>query len=152
MYCYQFLSYIIYIYIYIYELLSSEKTQFQKKKKKIPYQQFYITISQFNCQASCTRVHGVIPVECYSLEKMNFKQNCNKQLIEEKESYSETCLNGILNKPKSCINRTLNEVPIQDIFVSLTCIDQTPVYSEHKSWSQESPPQTGLIVFYQYLC
>jgi hypothetical protein len=46
------------------------------------------------------RVHGVIPVECYRLEKMNFKQYCNKQLIEEKESYSETCLNGTLNKPE----------------------------------------------------
>jgi len=25
---------------------------------------------------------------------------------------------------------------MQEIFVNLTCINQTPVYSEHKSWSQ----------------
>ena len=81
MYCYQFLSYVIYIYTYM-NYSPVKKPNFRKRlaimKKKIPYQQFYITISQFNCQASCTRVHGVIPVECYSLEKMNFKQNCNK--------------------------------------------------------------------------
>ena len=67
--------------------------------------------------------------------------------------YSETCLNrilnelesginwnpewtGILNKLESCLNQTLNKVPMLEIFVNLTCINQTPVYSEDKSWSQ----------------
>jgi hypothetical protein len=40
------------------------------------------------------------------------------------------------NKLESCINWTLNKVQIYEIFVNLTCINQTPVYSEHKSWSQ----------------
>ena len=50
--------------------------------------------------------------------------------------YSETCLKRTLDKPKSCINRTCNKVLMQEIFVNLTCINQIPVYSEHKSWSQ----------------
>ena len=32
------------------------------------------------------------------------------------------------------------------IFVNLTCINQTPVYSEHNSWSQGGSVQTGFIV------
>ena len=38
-------------------------------------------------------------------------------------SYSETCLNRTLNKPKSCIHRILNKVLMQEIFVNLTCIN-----------------------------
>ena len=34
------------------------------------------------------------------------------------------------------INWTLNEVPMYDIFVKLTFINWTPVYSQNKSWSQ----------------
>jgi len=52
------------------------------------------------------------------------------------ETYSEICLNWTLNLPKSCINQTLNKVLMQEIFVNLTCINRTPVYSKHKSWSQ----------------
>ena len=61
--------------------------------------------------------------------------------------YSETCLNRTVNKPKSCINRTLNKVLMQEIFVNLTCINRTPVLSEHKSWSHGGSVQTGLTVF-----
>ena len=32
--------------------------------------------------------------------------------------------------------RTINEVLILEFFVNLTSKNQTPVYSEHKSWSQ----------------
>jgi hypothetical protein len=35
--------------------------------------------------------------------------------------YNETCLNRTLNKPKSCMNRILNEVLMQEIFVNLIC-------------------------------
>jgi hypothetical protein len=35
----------------------------------------------------------------------------------------------------SCINWTLNRLPMLEIFVYLTCINQAPVYSEHKRWS-----------------
>ena len=55
---------------------------------------------------------------------------------ERKGYYGETCLRLTLNKPKSCINRILNKVRLQEIFGNLTCITQTPVYSERKSWSQ----------------
>ena len=51
--------------------------------------------------------------------------------------YSDTCLNRTSTKPKSCINRNLNKVIIQEIFVNLTCTNRTPVYSKHTSWSQE---------------
>ena len=60
--------------------------------------------------------------------------------------YSKPCLNWTLNKPKSCINRTLNKVLMQEIFVNLICIYRTPVYSEHKSWSQKGSVQTGSTV------
>ena len=58
----------------------------------------------------------------------------------------KSCLNWTLDKMKSCIyinwtldkmksctyiNWTLNNVVL--IFVNLTCINQTPVYSEHKA-------------------
>jgi len=55
-----------------------------------------------------------------------------------KTSYSDTCLNWILNKTESCINQTINKVQMYEISVTLTCIYRTPVYSEHKlkSWCQ----------------
>ena len=34
-----------------------------------------------------------------------------------------------LNKTESCINWTLNKVPLQEIFVQFPCINWTPVYS-----------------------
>jgi hypothetical protein len=40
-----------------------------------------------------------------------------------------------------------NQVQIQKIFVNLTCINRTPVYSEHKSWSKGSLVYTGIILF-----
>ena len=58
-----------------------------------------------------------------------------QKIIHETCIYSEMCLSLTLNKPKFCINRTLNKVLMQKIFVNLTCINQTPVYFEHKSWS-----------------
>ena len=50
--------------------------------------------------------------------------------------YSETCLNRTMNRLKSCINRTLGKVLKQEIFDNFTCTNRTPVYSEHKNWSQ----------------
>jgi hypothetical protein len=47
----------------------------------------------------------------------------------------ETCLNEILNKTKSYINQTLNEFPMQETFVNLTCINQTPFYPKYKNWT-----------------
>jgi hypothetical protein len=38
-----------------------------------------------------------------------------------------------VNRPEFCINETL-KVLMCEIFVRLTCINWTPVYSEHKSW------------------
>jgi hypothetical protein len=49
--------------------------------------------------------------------------------------YSEICLNWILNKLKLYINQGLNKVTSQKI-LNVTCLNRTPVYSEHKSWSQ----------------
>jgi hypothetical protein len=40
------------------------------------------------------------------------------------------------NEKESCINRTLNKVSVPEIFVNLTYIIETPVYSEHKRWSE----------------
>ena len=38
-----------------------------------------------------------------------------------------------LNKPESCINQTINEVPMQEQeIINLICINQTPANSEHK--------------------
>ena len=38
--------------------------------------------------------------------------------------YIYTCLNQTLNKPESCINLTLNQDSMQNIFVNLTCITE----------------------------
>ena len=59
----------------------------------------------------------------------------------------ETCLNRTLSKLESCINQTLNKVIMQEMFVNWTCINQTPVYSEHKCWSQRGSVQTGFTIF-----
>ena len=40
----------------------------------------------------------------------------------------------MLNRHKFCINQIINKVPMLEIFVNLICMNQTPVYSEHKSW------------------
>jgi hypothetical protein len=48
-------------------------------------------------------------------------------MVEKKNNYSEVCLNPTLNKPNFKCN-----VIMQEIFVNLTCINQTPVYSEFK--------------------
>ena len=37
---------------------------------------------------------------------------------------------------------------MQEIIVNLTCINRSHVYTEHKSWSQGDPVQTGMIVNY----
>jgi hypothetical protein len=52
--------------------------------------------------------------------------------------YSKTRLNRTLNKPEFCINQTLNKfkVPMLELFINLTCINQTAVYFGQKSWSQ----------------
>ena len=52
---------------------------------------------------------------------MYFCEEDNELLLFEnfvrKDYYSGTCLDQTLNKPKSCINKTLNEVIMQEIFV-----------------------------------
>ena len=65
--------------------------------------------------------------------------------------YSKICLNRTLNKPESCINQTMNKVPMQEIFVKLTCGHCTPVYSELKSWSQAGSIKTGFTVYCLYI-
>ena len=63
------------------------------------------------------------------------KEVCHSSTIYS--LYSETCL-----------NRTMNKVQKQRIFVNLTCISRTPVYSKNKSWSQGGSYQTGFTVQY----
>ena len=70
-----------------------------------------------------------------TLNKLNYKETCLNRTLN-KLNYSETCLNSTLNKPESYIKRTLNKLLMQKIFVYLTCINRTPVYSKHKSFSQ----------------
>ena len=76
---------------------------------------------------------------------LNKPKSCINRTLNKLKSYinrtlnkPKSCINRTLNKPKSYINRILNKVPIKKIFVNLTCINQTPVYSEHNSWSQGS--------------
>jgi hypothetical protein len=76
----------------------------------------------------------VYPPQWLSIEKTPPVLICSTGELsvgEKKNVYSET-----LNKPESCINRILNKVPMHEILVNLTCINQTPVYFKHKSWSQ----------------
>ena len=67
-------------------------------------------------------------------------------------SYSETCLNRTLKKLESCIKQTFNDykVPVQEIFVNLTCVNPTPFYYEHKSWPQLSSVYTEY--YYRFHC
>jgi hypothetical protein len=53
------------------------------------------------------------------------------RVIFYKISYSETCVNRTLNIPETSTHKTLEKVPMQEIVVSLICINQTLVYSEH---------------------
>lgn len=56
--------------------------------------------------------------------------------MHAKFNYSQNCLNRTQNKSESCKNQTSNEVPMYEIFINLTCINQKLVYSERKSWSE----------------
>ena len=56
----------------------------------------------------------------------------NRSALKYKSVYTDKAL----NKSESCINLTLKKVPMKKIFVKLTCLNQTPVYTEHKSLSQ----------------
>ena len=58
----------------------------------------------------------------------------------------QSCLTLTLNNSESCINRILNKVPMQEIFVNLTCIHRTPIYLEQKSWSQDGSVYTNFLV------
>ena len=52
--------------------------------------------------------------------------SCYEDLLTPLYMYYERvkiCLNGTLYKPESCINRTLNKVPMYEIFVNLTCMN-----------------------------
>ena len=60
--------------------------------------------------------------------------------------YSETCVNRTLNNSDSSINLNLDKVPMHKLFVNLTCINRTPVYSKNKSWFLGDYIQTGLTV------
>ena len=81
-----------------------------------------INLDQFQQSDTIYLTLKIIVNACYSFF---FKCQC-----------SETCLNHTMNKPKCCINQTLNKVPMQETFVNWTCINQIPFYSKHKSWSQ----------------
>ena len=62
--------------------------------------------------------------------KIGNLQNLQKMYFRPTE-YSETCLNRTLNKPESYIMTQCRKS-----FLALSCINQTPVYFEHKSCSQ----------------
>jgi hypothetical protein len=86
---------------------------------------------------SDSRLHSKINSRLHSMfYNMPKKRSIKYLACMISDIYSETCLKRTLDKPKSCINRTCNKVLMQEIFVNLTCINQIPVYSEHKSWSQ----------------
>jgi hypothetical protein len=58
----------------------------------------------------------------------------------------------ILSKPNpayTCINRTLDKVLMSEIFFNLNCINWTPIYSMHKSWSQGgwNTTDSSVVVF-----
>jgi ribosome biogenesis protein Tsr3 len=62
----------------------------------------------------------------------------------------EKCLNQTLNKTESYINWTRNKVSMPEIFVDLTCINQTPVYSEdngHSVYKGFTVLQTSNFIF-----
>ena len=81
------------------------------------------------------------------INKLIYSKTCLNRTLNK----TETCLNRTLYKTESCINPTLNKVPNQEIFVKIICTNRTPVYSEHKGWSQGGSVQTGFIVFVLYL-
>ena len=66
--------------------------------------------------------------ETWLNQPLNKRESCIHQTLNKPESW----LHQTLNKPESCIHQTLNKVPMYKIFVNLTCIYWTPVYSEHK--------------------
>jgi hypothetical protein len=62
-------------------------------------------------------------------------------IIEMNIQWNLSKVNPVYSEPweemESCINLSLNNnIPMQEDFVNLTCINLTPVYSELKSWSQ----------------
>ena len=58
--------------------------------------------------------------------------------FEARPRYSETHINRTLNKLEFYINQAFNKIPMEEIFVNLTCVYRMPVYSEQKSWSLRS--------------
>jgi len=42
-----------------------------------------------------------------------------------------------LNKTESCINQTLSKVPVQEIFVNLSCISQNFTIADTKAGTKE---------------
>ena len=72
------------------------------------------------------------------INKFIISVNFPNEPIQSLTVYSETCLSRILDTTKSCINQTLTKVSLQEIYISLTCINQnTCLYPEVKSWSKE---------------
>ena len=77
--------------------------------------------------------------ESWLHQTLNKPESCIHHTLNKPESWlhqtlnkPESWLHQTLNKPESCIHQTLNKVPMYKIFVNLTCIYWTPVYSEHK--------------------
>jgi hypothetical protein len=77
---------------------------------------------------------------------LNKTETCLNRTLNK----TETCLNRTLNKTETCLNQTLNEVTMKEIFVNLTCINHTPVYSEHKRWFLGRSLYTGLTTSLLY--
>ena len=71
-------------------------------------------------------------------------QNKPETCINQTLNKPETCINQTLNKPETCINQTLDKV--LHIFIILTCINQPPVFSEHKNCSHGGSDLTGFTV------
>ena len=55
-----------------------------------------------------------------------------------KLSYGEIYLYQTLSNLESCIDQTLNKVPMLEIIANLACINRTPVYFKHIRWSEGS--------------
>jgi hypothetical protein len=66
----------------------------------------------------------------FSLNIHCFEQHWLDLLLDESETL-KLCYYSQLKT-----SRTLNKVTMQKIAINLTCINGTPVYSEHKSWSK----------------
>ena len=81
---------------------------------------------------------------CYDPIYPNRTLNKTESCLNQNLNKTEFCLNQNLNKTELCINLTLNKVPMQEIFINLTCINcQTPVYFKLKCWSPGGSVQTG---------